>query len=109
MRQLVTTTCCKRAVHCTCTSVKTTKYAKNHEQYELDEVAVTVLAKVLGAQVRQLILALDVVDADLALLHQFLDKKMPQRGVLCARTVGTIAGDVQHRRVVVIQRHAAEA
>ena len=39
---------------------------------ELDEVAVTVLAMVLGAQVCQLILALDVVDADLALLHQFL-------------------------------------
>ena len=35
---------------------------------ELDEVAVTVLAMVLGAQeVRQLTLALDVVDADLAL------------------------------------------
>ena len=37
---------------------------------ELDEVAVTVLAVVLGAQVRQLTLALDVVDADLALLYQ---------------------------------------
>ena len=32
----------------------------------------TVLAKVLGAQVRQLILGLDVMDADLAFLHQFL-------------------------------------
>ena len=42
---------------------------------ELDEVAVTVLAMVLGAQVCQLILALDVVDADLALLHQFLHEK----------------------------------
>ena len=38
----------------------------------LDEATVTVLAMVLGAQVCQLILALDVVDADLALLHQFL-------------------------------------
>ena len=38
---------------------------------ELDEDAVTVLAMVLGGQVRQLTLALDVVDADLA-LHQFL-------------------------------------
>ena len=37
----------------------------------LDEVAMTVLAMALGAQVCQLILALDVVDADLALLHQF--------------------------------------
>ena len=46
---------------------------------ELDEVAVTVLAIVLGAQVRQLTLALDVVDADLA-LHQFLHEKVtPQR------------------------------
>ena len=40
---------------------------------ELDEVAVTVLAKVLGAQACQLILALDVVDADLVLLHQLLN------------------------------------
>ena len=37
---------------------------------ELDEVAVTVLAMLLGGQVRQLTLALDVVDADLV-LHQF--------------------------------------
>ena len=63
---------------------------------ELDEVVMTVLAKVLRAQVRQLILALDVVDVDLALLRQFLHKKIPQRDVLCARTVGTVAGDVQH-------------
>ena len=49
---------------------------------ELDEVAVTMLAMVLGAQVRQLILALDVVDADLA-LHQFLHEKIiPQRDML---------------------------
>ena len=41
---------------------------------ELDEVAVTVLAMVLGAQVRQLTLALDVVGAGLA-LHQFLHEK----------------------------------
>ena len=77
---------------------------------ELDEVAVTVLAMVLGAQVRQLTLALDdVVDADLA-LHQFLyENIIPQRGMLSARTVDTVAGDVQRRRVVDIQRHAAEA
>ena len=37
---------------------------------ELDEVVVTVFAMVLGAHVCQVILALDVVDADLALLHQ---------------------------------------
>ena len=42
---------------------------------ELDEVAVTVLAMVLGTQVRQLTLAHDVVDADLA-LHQFLQEKI---------------------------------
>ena len=42
---------------------------------ELDEIAVTVLAIVLGAQnFRQLTLALDVLDADLA-LHQFLHEK----------------------------------
>ena len=77
---------------------------------ELDEVAVTVLAEVLGAQVRQLILALDdLVDADLA-LNQFLHEKiMPQRDMLCARNVGTGFGDVQRRRVIDVQRHAAEA
>ena len=42
---------------------------------ELEEVAVVVLAKVRGTQVRQLILALDVVNADLALLHQLMYKK----------------------------------
>ena len=76
---------------------------------ELDKVAVAVLAMMLGAQICQLILALDVADADLALLHQYLYEKIPQRDVLCARTVGTVAGDVQRRRVIDIQRHAAEA
>ena len=42
----------------------------------LDEVAVTVLAMMLGAQVCQVILALDVVDADLALLQHFLHEKI---------------------------------
>ena len=69
----------------------------------------TVLAKVFGTQVRQSILALDVVDADLALLRQFLPAKITQRDVLCSRTVGAVAGDVQRRHVVDIQRHAAEA
>ena len=63
--------------------------------YELYEVAVLVLAKVLGAQVCQLILAVDVVDADLALLHLFLHEKTPQRDVLCAGTIGMVARDVQ--------------
>ena len=76
---------------------------------ELDEVAMTVLAKVSGSQVHQLILALDVVDTDLALLHQFLYEKIPQHDVLCARTAGTGAGDVQRRRIINVQRHAAEA
>ena len=76
---------------------------------ELDEVVVTVLAMVLGAQVCQMILALDVVDADFAPLHQFLYEKIPQRDVLCARTVGTVADDLERRRVIVIQRRAAEA
>ena len=44
------------------------------------------------------------MDADLALLHQFLHKKIPQRDVLCARTVGAVAGDVQRRRVVDIPK-----
>ena len=58
---------------------------------ELDEVTVTMLDMVLGAQVCQLILAVDVVDADLA-LHQFLHEKIkPQRDMLCARNVGTVA------------------
>ena len=56
---------------------------------------VTVLAKALGVQVRQLILALDdIVVADPA-LHQFLhENMMPQRDMLCTRNLGTIAGDV---------------
>ena len=68
----------------------------------------TVLAKVLDVQVCQLILALDVVDAGLALPHQFLHENVPHRDVLCARTVGTVADDVQRRRIIGIQRHAAE-
>ena len=63
----------------------------------------------LGAQVCQLILALDVVDADFALLHDFLYEKISQQDMLCARTVGMVASDVQCRHVVDIQRHAAEA
>ena len=61
----------------------------------------TVLAMVFGAQeVRQLTLALDVVDDDLA-LHQFLQEKIiPQRDMLCARNVGMVAGDVQYRRAI---------
>ena len=61
---------------------------------KLDEVAVTVLSKVLGAQVRQLIPAFDVVDANLALLNQFLHEKIPQGDELCARTIGVFAADV---------------
>ena len=45
--------------------------------HELDNVAVTVLVKGLGVHVCQLILALGVVDADLALLQQFLREKIP--------------------------------
>ena len=76
---------------------------------ELDEVALTVLAKVLGAQIRQLIHGLDAVNADFVLLHQLLYEKVPQCDVLCARTVSVVAGDVQRRRVVNVQLHAAEA
>ena len=61
------------------------------------------LAEVLGAQVRQLILTLDVVDAELA-LHQVLHEKItPQRDMLCTRNVGKVAGDVQRRHVTDIQ------
>ena len=52
------------------------------------------VSKVLGAHVCQLNLALYVVDADLALLHQFLHEIEPQCDELCARTVGTVAGGV---------------
>ena len=51
---------------------------------ELDEVAVTVLVMVLGAQVRQLTLALDVVDADLA-LDRFLHEKKYLSAIRFAR------------------------
>ena len=60
---------------------------------KFDKVAVTVLAEVLGAQVRQLILGLDVGGSDLALLHQLLHENVPQRDVLCAKTVGAVADD----------------
>ena len=52
----------------------------------------TVFAKVLGAQVRQLTLARgDVDDADLA-LRQFLHEKIiPPCDMLCARNIGTVA------------------
>ena len=69
----------------------------------------TVVATVLGAQVRQLIFDLDVVDTNSALLQQPFHKNVPQRDVLCARTVGSIAGDVLLRRVVDVPWHAAEA
>ena len=68
-----------------------------------------VLAKVLNTQVRQLILGLGVVNADLAFLLQLLLEKLPQHDVLFARAVGAVDGDVQRRRVVDVQRHAAEA
>ena len=52
----------------------------------------TVFAKVLGAQVRQLTLARDdVEDADLA-LRQFLHEKIiPPCDMLCARNVGMVS------------------
>ena len=54
---------------------------------ELDEVVETVLAMVLGAQVRHLTPALDVVGADLA-LHQFLHEKIiSQRDKCFARGI----------------------
>ena len=76
---------------------------------KLDNVAVTVLAEVLGAQVRQPILGLDVRGADLAVLHQLLHENVPQRDVLCAKTVGAVADDIQRRRVIGLQRHAGKA
>ena len=76
---------------------------------ELDHFAVTVLAKGLGVQVFQLILALEIVDPNVALLHQLLHETIPRRDVLCARTVSAVAGDVQRRRLVDIQCHAAQS
>ena len=76
---------------------------------KFDEVAVMMLAKVLGYNVRQLILRLDIVDANLVILHQLLHKEISQRDVLCARTVDAVAGDMQCRRAADVQRHAAEA
>ena len=74
---------------------------------KLDEVAVTMLA-MLGAQTCQLIFAVDIMDADLA-LHQLLHEKIiPQRDMLCARNVDMVTGDVQCRRVINMQPHAAE-
>ena len=74
---------------------------------ELDEVAVTALAMMFGAQVRQLTLTLDVVDADLALYKFLHEKIIPQRDMLYARNVGTVVGDVQRQRVIDMQRPAA--
>ena len=67
-----------------------------------------VLAKVLSAQFCQLIFALDVVDADLVLIHQFMHEKI-HHDVLRARDVDAVAGDVELQHVVDTQRHAAEA
>ena len=63
------------------------------------------LAKALGPQVHQLISGLDAVDADLAFLQQLLHEQEPQRDLVCARTVGVVSRDVQHRRVIDVQRH----
>ena len=80
LRQLLTSTCYDRAVPCTCTPERlqiTLKIVSNIQVFltqkdgELDEVVMTALAKGFRAQVRQLILTFDVVDADVALLHQF--------------------------------------
>ena len=53
------------------------------------------LAKVLGAQVRQLIIGVDVVGADLPPLYKLLHENIPQRDVLCAKTVDAVADDMQ--------------
>ena len=52
----------------------------------------TVFAKVLGAQIRQLTLARDNVDDADLVLRQFLQEKIiPSCDMLCARNVGTVA------------------
>ena len=73
---------------------------------KLDEVTMVALPKVIGAQVRQRILDLDVVDADIALLHH---EKVSKCDVLCARTVGVVTGDVERRLVGDVHRHATKA
>ena len=85
----MTSTCYESVVQCTCTAaVKTTKRAKYIcsqedgglplEDYELigvlipklvDELDEVTVDTDLGAQVRQLVLGLDVVDANIALLQ----------------------------------------
>lgn len=49
------------------------------------------LTEMLGADVSELILCLDEVDADSALLNQLLDKKEPQGRVFYLRAVGPVA------------------
>lgn len=46
--------------------------------YQFDEVTALVLAKVLDADISELVLYLHVVDADSAILNQLLDKEVPQ-------------------------------
>ena len=65
-------------------------------------------AKMIGTQVCQLILGFYVMDADLALFHQFLYEKIPQRNILGARTVGVVASGTPRLRLVNVQRHAAK-
>ena len=76
---------------------------------ELDKLAVSVLAKVLDAHVRQLILVLERENADISLLHRLLCENILQRDVLCVITEGVAAGDVQRRCIVDVEWHAAKA
>lgn len=45
---------------------------------DLDEVKVLVLAEMLSTDVEELVLRIQVVDADSVLLRQLLDKEVPQ-------------------------------
>ena len=70
-------------------------------------VALTVCAKVLGAQVREVILSLDACQSSPP--PRALARKSTSCDGLCARTVGAVAGDVQYRRCIDVQQRAAEA
>ena len=49
---------------------------------ELDEVAVAVLIEIFCSEIRELILFLRIVDADISFLHELLLEEVPEGNVL---------------------------
>lgn len=75
----------------------------------VDELPVTLLVKVLSPDVGELVLRLDVVNDDRAVLDQRFDEKAPQHDVLCPRgVVGAIVGHMKRRIVVFLERNTAQ-